>query len=111
MMKLLRTLFVGALLLVGATASAAVVPEFNQDHMITTNYSIIVHSPLDRDHITSYSDYGTFQWDVTMDTKVVSMRMKDGLLYILSQTRSSFNSKTYLTCVDPISGLILWERP
>lgn len=110
-MKLLRALFVGALLLVGAEATAAV-PNFSQDHMITTNYSIIVHSPFDStDHITSYSDYGTFQWDVTMNTKVISMKMKDGLLYIFSATRSSFNTKTYLTCVDPITGIILWERP
>lgn len=111
-MKFLRSLIVGAFLLVGTTVSAAPVPNFNQDHMITTNYSVIVHSPFDStDHITCYSDYGTFQWDVTMNTKVISMKLNDGLLYVFSGTRSALTNKTYVTCVDPVSGLIIWERP
>lgn len=111
-MNFLRSLFVGAFLLVGASVSAAAVPNFNQDHMITTNYSVIVHSAFDNtDHITSYSDYGTFQWDVTMNTKVISMKMKDGLLYVFSGARSTFANKTYVTCIDPVSGIVIWERP
>ena len=109
-MKYLRSLLIGAFLLVGTTVSAAVTSNFNQDHMITTNYSIIVHSPFDTtDLVTSYSEYGFLQWEVKLNARVLSMKIKDGLLYIFSGSRVL--NKTFLTCVDPVTGIILWERP
>lgn len=109
-MNFIRSFLLGICLLGCGSATAAVMSNFDQDHMITTNYSVIVHSPFDTsDHITSYSDYGSFQWDVTMNTKILSMKLKDGLLFVFSGSRSI--SKTYLTCIDPITGVVIWERP
>jgi outer membrane protein assembly factor BamB len=83
---------------------------FDQDHMILTNYSILILSPFeDSDHISAYSDYGNLLWDVSFSTKVISWKIKDGYLYAFSKSR--YLEKTYLTCIDPASGLVVWERP
>lgn len=109
-MNIIRSFLLGVSLIACGSATAAVMTNFNQDHMITTNYGVMIHSPFDtQDHITSYSEYGSFQWDVTMNTKIISMKLKDGLLFVFSGSRIS--SKTYLTCIDPVTGIVLWERP
>lgn len=111
-MKFIRSTFVGLCLLVCGSISASIFSDrdFEQNHMITTNYSILILSPFDeRDHITAYSDYGTLLWDVSINPKVISWKMKDGLLYVFSKSR--YLEKTYLHCIDPSTGLILWERP
>ena len=111
-MKSLRSILLSICLLGCGTATAAQFSDrdFNQDRMITTNYSILVLSPCEEeDHITAYTDYGTLLWDVTVHPKVMSWKMKDGLLYIFSKSR--YLEKTYLTCIDPATGYTLWERP
>lgn len=111
-MKKICTFLLSACLLTCGCVSASPFSDrdFNQDRMITTNYNqIIILSPFDdSDHITAYSDYGSFQWDVSVSTKVISMKMKDGFLYIFSKSR--YVEKTYLTCVDADTGIVLWER-
>jgi outer membrane protein assembly factor BamB len=111
-MKLLRSVLLSLCLLGASSASAAHFSDrdFDQDHMITTNYSILILSAFeDEDHITAYSDYGTLLWDVTVHPKIISWKMKDGLLYVFSKSR--YLEKTYLTCIDPATGYIIWERP
>lgn len=83
---------------------------FKQDRMIITNSSVIVLSPFEeQDHLTAYNDYGTLLWDVTVNSKVISWKIRDGLLFVFSKSR--YLEKTYLTCVDPATGYIFWERP
>lgn len=112
-MKLIRLAIISLSLMGFGAVSANSFTErsFNQDHMITTNYNqvIILSTYNDEDHITSYSDYGNFQWDIRLSTKVISMKIKEGYLYIFS--RSRYTDKTYLTCADASTGIVIWERP
>ena len=111
-MKFLSTALLSLCLLgcVNATASVFSDRDFDQEHMITTNYSVMILSAFeDEDHISAYSDYGNLFWDVTINSKVISWKMKDGLLYVFSKSR--YLEKTYLHCIDPATGKILWERP
>jgi outer membrane protein assembly factor BamB len=111
-MKFLRSMLLSICLLGCGSATAGLFSDrnFDQEHMITTNYSVIILSAFeDDDHITAYSDYGSLLWDVTVNPKVISWKIKDGLLYVFSKSR--FLEKTYLTCIDPATGYILWERP
>lgn len=111
-MKFLYSALLSLFLLVFGSATAGLFSDrqFDQDHMITTNYSILILSAFeDEDHITAYSDYGTLQWDVTVRSKVISWKIKDGLLYVFSKSR--YLEKTFLTCIDPATGYVIWERP
>ena len=84
--------------------------DFDQERMIITNYSLILLSPCeDEDHLTAYTDNGTLLWDVSIFPKVMSWKLKNGMLYVFSKSRQF--DKTYLTCIDPATGFILWERP
>lgn len=115
-MNLLRSLILGACLLTCGSASAIASTgyfsdrDFNQDRMITTSYSVMVLSPFeDIDYVASYTEYGTLLWEVSFNGKVMSWKMKDGLLYVFSKSR--YVEKTYLHCINPSTGNILWERP
>lgn len=111
-MKFLRSALLSICLLGCGSAMAGTFSDrdFDQDHMITTNYSILILSAFENDdHITAYTDYGTLLWDVTVHPKVISWKIKDGLLYVFSKSR--YLEKTYLTCIDPATGYTLWERP
>lgn len=113
-MNFFRTAFVAICLFAFGTACASTSyfsdRNFDQDRMIATNYSLILLSPFEeQDHITAYTDYGNLLWDVTIHPKVMSWKLKDGLLYVFSKSR--LMDKTYLTCIDPATGYILWERP
>lgn len=106
-MKMIRACLLG-LSLLGSTVAYA--DAINQDRMMTTSYNIIIVSTFtSEDHITAYSDYGTPLWDVTFRTQVVSWKLKDGYLYVLTQSR--YKDGTYLSCIDPVTGSIVWERP
>jgi outer membrane protein assembly factor BamB len=108
-MNFLRSILLGACLLGCGSVAASVMTDFNQEHMITTGYSVIIHSPYDSyDHITCYSEYGTFLWDVSLNTKVISMQLKDGVLFVFSGSR--YLNKTYLSCIDSTTGIVIWER-
>lgn len=111
-MKYIVSAFLTFCLLACSPATAGLFSDrnFDQDHMITTNYSILLLSSFEEeDHITAYTDYGTLLWDVTVHPKIISWKIKDGLLYVFSKSR--YLDKTYLTCIDPATGYILWERP
>lgn len=111
-MKFLRSALLSLCLLGcgGATASIFSDRNFDQDHMLTTNYSVMILSAFeDEDHISAYSDYGSLLWNVSVNPKIISWRMKDGLLYVFSKSR--YLEKTYLHCIDPATGKIIWERP
>lgn len=114
-MKFLRTAFLALCMLGCGTAAASFSDRhFNQDHMLTlTGYpynSIIVLSAFDdNDHITAYSDYGSLLWDVQFNTKIISWQLKDDNLYVFGKSR--YLEKSYLYCVDPVTGRIRWERP
>jgi len=93
-----------------ATASIFSDRNFDQDHLILNRGSVMVLSAFeDEDHITCYSNYGRLLWDVTFNPKVISWKLDDNLLYIFSKSR--FLEKTYLHCIDPLTGKIIWERP
>lgn len=83
---------------------------FNQERMITSPYGIIILSPFDdQDGITAYNSFGYRVWEVMIKAKVLSFKLYDGYLYVLSKSR--YQEKTYLTCIDPSTGYIVWERP
>lgn len=111
-MKFLSAALLSICLLACGSATAAVFSDrdFESNHMITTTYSVMVLSAFEEeDHITAYSDYGTLLWDVMVNPKIISWKMKDGLLYVFSKSR--YLEKTYLHCIDPATGKIVWERP
>lgn len=113
-MNFIRTLILSISLLTYGSAFAGSAylsdRDFNQDRMITTSYSVMILSPFeDSDYIASYGDHGTLLWEISFNPKVMSWKMKDGLLYVFSKSR--YLEKTYLHCIDPASGKILWERP
>jgi hypothetical protein len=77
---------------------------------MTTNQNIMVVTSLeDEDHITAYSDNGIRLWDQTFYPKIISWKLKDGYLYVFSKSR--LLSTTYLTCMNPMTGIIIWEKP
>ncbi|WP_068467649.1 hypothetical protein [Candidatus Protochlamydia phocaeensis] len=111
-MNFFRSAFLGMLLLISGMLSAQSFSdrEFNQDRMMATSFNIMILSSFEtEDHITAYSDYGTLQWDVAFRPKVISWKLKDNYLFVFSKSR--YAEKTYLTCIDPLTGLIAWERP
>jgi outer membrane protein assembly factor BamB len=110
-MNFLRlTLLTLCLLACGSATALFSDRNFDQDHMISTNYSVMILSAFeDEDFISAYSDYGSLLWNVSLNPKVISWKMKDGLLYVFSKSR--YLEKTYLHCIDPATGKIIWERP
>jgi hypothetical protein len=111
-MKILRSTLLSLFILAcgGLSAGSFSDRHFDQDHMIPLKSSILTLSAFDEeDHITSYSDFGTLLWDVKINSKIISWKLKDGLLYAFAKSR--YLEKTYLICIDPASGIILWERP
>jgi hypothetical protein len=112
-MNLLRHMIVSITLLSSGVASAAFNPtrELNQDSMLFTPYdTILLLSSFDKtDHITAYSDYGTLLWDVTMYRTVLSWKLKGNHLYVFSRHHSK--QSTTISCIDTITGAVLWERP
>lgn len=111
-MSSLRKIILALVLLTSGAASAGTFSDyqFNQEKMILTTYcSMILSSFENTDHISAYNDNGVRLWEVTFLTKVLSWKLKDGRLYTFSKSR--FQETTYLTCIDPVTGLILWERP
>lgn len=111
-MKYLRLALFSLCLLGCGQATGAVFSDryFEQNHMITNRGSVMVLSAFeDEDHLTCYSSYGSLLWNVTVNPKVISWKLEDNLLYVFSKSRVL--EKTYLHCIDPMTGKILWERP
>lgn len=102
--------FLLSLFLVGTSVAFAANDSINQERLMVTSHNLmIVSSFTNEDHVTAYNDYGTLLWDVTFRTQVVSWKLKDGDLYVF--TKSRYKDSTYLTCIDPVTGTIIWERP
>lgn len=111
-MNLFRKLILSIFLLSAGAASASydMNRQFNQDYMITTPYNVIVVSSFnDADFLTAFNEYGSLAWKVKIPRNVLSMKLKDGYLYVFSQHH--YKESTTLSCIDPINGSILWERP
>lgn len=111
-MNFLRSILLSSCLLSCASATAGLFSDrdFDQEHMLIGNHSILILSAYEEDdRLTAYTDYGKLLWEVTVNPKVISWKLKDGLLYVFSKSR--YLEKTYLTCIDPVTGSILWERP
>jgi outer membrane protein assembly factor BamB len=109
-MNILRSLLLGACLLTVGSASAGVLSdrEFSQDQMLMTNHNVMILSAFDdEDHISAYNTGGQLLWDIRITPKVTSWKLKDGLLFIFAKDR--YLEKTYLTCVNPVTGAIIWQ--
>ena len=110
-MKLLHLALLSICLLTCVNAAAVYSDRsFDQDHMILNRGSVMILSAFDEeDHITCYSDYGRLLWNVSFNPKVISWKIDNHLLYVFSKSR--ILEKTYLHCIDPTNGKIIWERP
>lgn len=114
-MNLFRSLFCIILLFVTATTTATANQfsdrNFEQNRMLTANNNLILLlSPgSDLDYLTAYTTYGTYRWQISLYTKVMSWGILNGSLYVFSKSR--YTDSTTLLCVNPDTGEILWERP
>lgn len=114
-MNKLRAIIMGACFL-GFTCSSlearSLSSSLEQERMITTSQCTMVHTPtMDKDYITAYDHSGWLLWNVAFSTKIISWQInpQNGCLFILSEVR--YSNSTKLTCFDPNSGTILWEKP
>lgn len=112
-MKYLVLMVTGLCLFCGAGAFAAEKRDydFEQERMILTSNSLMVISTLDtQDHVTAYDFSGRLLWNVPFHAKIVSWRMTTGsYLFVFSKARSGYG--TYVTCIDALTGALVWQRP
>lgn len=82
----------------------------NSDRLfINKNHVYVISSFDELDYFSVYSDSGKLVWEVPFNSKIVSWKMTDELLIIFSRHRAGL--VYYVTCVDPISGKLNWEKP
>jgi len=105
-MKFLRTAILGiGLLCAGSVAASS---KLENDHILTTDQNIIVHSSKGlKDVVTAITKYGTFGWDVEFKAAIVSMKIKDDALYVYS--KGHYGDTSYLHCIELHSGHVLWH--
>lgn len=112
-MHILRYSLIGLFLMMSSFAAAGPLnleSEIDQNRLLTTDYNIILFSPFsDSDHVTAYTYGGVFLWDIPTPSKILSWKLVDGYLYILSKDR--YREITYLTCFNSLTGQKIWERP
>lgn len=60
------------------------------------------------DYFTTYDHDGKLLWEIPFQSKIVSWKLEEGLLVVHSRHREGL--AYYLSCVDPKSGEIKWER-
>lgn len=111
-MKMFRLFFVSLFLSVASFATAGEFKdyEFKQERMLLSSDSVYIISAFENeDHITAYSYYGSFKWDMKFNAKVVSWQVAGDYIFVFSKSRLGYT--TYLTCLDRFNGGIIWERP
>ena len=86
------------------------VEEFNSEILSVDKNLVQVISSFDEvDYFSTYSPSGALIWEVPFGSKILSWKRGDGeSLFIFSKNRNSL--VTYLTCVDPSTGKIVWEN-
>lgn len=85
--------------------------DFEQDRMILTPDSIILASSFDSvDGIVAYTYYGIQLWKLYLDSKIISWKWVNDLLFIFSKDKNEAH-KTNLICIDRHRGQVLWKKP
>lgn len=83
---------------------------FQQDRMLVSSNAVFVISSFDtQDHITAYTHYGVRIWSAPFHAKIISWQMAGDFIFVFSKDRKG--SSTYLTCLDRVSGELVWQRP
>lgn len=112
-MKYLVVLLTGLSLFAAAGAQAAERRDydFEQERMLLTADRLMVVSSFDtQDHITAYDFSGRLLWNVPFHAKIVSWQMTSGsYLFVFSKSRTGFS--TYVTCIDALTGSLVWQKP
>lgn len=107
-MKILRVFTVLTILCISKIGFG--VDRFDCDQMQIVNDRIYLITPLfNRDVVTAYTINGTFLWEVPFHTKILSLKIYADRIFVFSQKKQS--EQTYLSCLDPYTGLLYWERP
>lgn len=84
--------------------------DFNQERMIVEGGDIfLVSSFQDQDGLSAYDFNGHRQWEVRFHAKIISWNVQPDSVLIFSKGRDG--DKTYLTCLDRLTGRRLWEKP
>ncbi len=61
------------------------------------------------DYFSVYSDSGAFAWEVPFNSAILSWKTNDEFVFIFSRSRTGL--AYYVTCIEPLTGKILWEKP
>lgn len=70
---------------------------------------IYVVSPFDEvTYFTAYSLAGDMLWEIPFISKILSWKVKEGLVFIFSQDLDGLCY--YLNCLDASEGTLLWGR-
>ncbi len=83
---------------------------FNQDRMIIHNAGIYVVSSFDNaDHLSCYSGDGQRLWNTKFSAKIISWDIMNNAVIVFSKSRTGH--ATYITCIDSLSGELIWQKP
>jgi hypothetical protein len=71
--------------------------------------SIYVISAFDEiNYFTTYHSSGDVIWEVPFNSKIITWKIKEDLLFIFSQARDGL--AYYLTCLHANEGSLMWEK-
>lgn len=114
-MKLLRIMLLGLLFstTLMTQASAATIDDdynFQQERMQLTPDSVMAISSFDNtDHVTAYTYAGVRLWNAPFHAKILSWQIAGDYVFIFSKDRSG--TKTYITCLNRHTGILMWQKP
>lgn len=84
--------------------------DFEQERMILAEDGIYIISSFEQsDGLTAYSYNGARLWETTFYAKIISWRIAGDGIVVFSKDRAA--PKTYLSCLNRYTGVVLWERP
>lgn len=96
-------------LFVSATILAGTPAEVNENLSVTSDKIYTVSSFDSIDYFTVYSFEGTPLWEVNFTSKIISWKIANNSIIILSKAR---NGLTYfVTSIKNDDGTMTWEKP
>ncbi|MEM1283367.1 MAG: hypothetical protein AAGG81_07420, partial [Chlamydiota bacterium] len=83
---------------------------FEQERMVIDRGEIFIVSSFDiEDRLTVYDFLGNRLWETPFHAKITSWQVLGDIIIVFSKSRAGH--KTYLTCLDRVTGRLVWQRP
>jgi outer membrane protein assembly factor BamB len=84
--------------------------DFIPEKLIVDYDHVYVISSFDQiQYLTVYNFFGEFIWEVTFNSKIISVEVENEILFTLSKGRNG--QAYYLSCFNIKNGRLIWEKP